>query len=54
MFPGLAAEYTSLAVYLDRPRFANHKRQVPDAIRDEGTSIVRLEFAQTNDLLEDF
>ena len=56
LFPGLTTEFPSLAPHLDRPRFATLERQVPDAIfvQDDGTRVVIIELARTDDLVEGY
>ena len=56
LFPNLTAEFPALADHLDGPRFVHLERQVPDAIfvHEDGTRVVILELAWTDDLLEGY
>ena len=56
LFPGLTAAFPSLVPHLDRPRFANLERQVPDAIfvHTDETRVVIIELARTDDLLDGY
>ena len=58
LFPtgSLTAEFPALASHLDGPRFVHLERQVPDAVfvHEDGTRIVILELARTDDLLEGY
>ena len=53
LFPTLTADFPALACHLDGPRFVHLERQVPDAIfvQEDGTRVVILELARTDDLL---
>ena len=56
LFPGLTAEFSTLAARLNGARFVNLERQVPDAIfvQDDGARVVVIELARTNDLVEGY
>ena len=56
LFPELFTDFPDLANHLDRPRFVNLERQVPDAIfvHEDGTRIVLIELVRTDDLVESY
>ena len=61
LFPGLTAEFPTLATHLNGPRFVNLERQVPDAIfvQDDGaflykTTVIVIELARTDNLVKGY